>query len=467
MAKPATLNATVALVRKSQLVAEDALRGFLLRAKPRQLVELTPARLLQQMVAAGLLTPFQAEQLQHGRYQGFRLGNYQIRDRIGRGGMGQIYLADHLGLDRQVAIKVLRPAAGAAPLARERFLREAYAAAKLSHPNIVTVFDVNTDVEPPYIVMEYIEGMNLQAAVARFGPLSAGEAAECGRQIALGLQHAYEAGLVHRDIKPANILIDRRGTAKVLDLGIVHVIGECLTQDYNPDVILGTIEYLAPEQAYSSRVDTRADVYGLGATLYFLLAGHPPFPDGDVRTKILKLYSAEPDPLTRLRPDVPRELANVVHRMLAKNPDGRYQTPIDAMAALAPWADATAVFPDRIFNQVEGTVSDEAGQTTTVPAVYFQPTPLGYPTPIPRRKTDDAGTVELCRDGTAPSVPCELTMRTQLDQAAAEAVGTAAPEDPTFDHAERCRRLLSWCTVGVIVAVVGVFTLWMLLAARP
>ncbi|WP_168218792.1 serine/threonine-protein kinase [Limnoglobus roseus] len=460
------MNATVALVRKSQLVAEDELRGFLRRAKPRQLVDLTPACLLQQMVAAGLLTPFQADQLQNGRYQGFRLGNYQIRDRIGRGGMGQIYLADHLGLDRQVAIKVLRPAADAAPLARERFLREAYAAAKLSHPNIVTVYDVNAEAEPPYIVMEYIEGVSLQAAVARYGAFAAEEAAECGRQIAMGLQHAFEAGLVHRDIKPANVLIDRRGTAKILDLGIVHIIGECLTQEFNPDVILGTVEYLAPEQAYSSRIDTRADIYGLGATLYFLLAGHPPFPDGDVRTKILMLYSAEPVPLTRLRPDVPPGLAAVVHRMLAKNPDDRYQTPAEAMAALVPWANPVA-FPDRIFGPVAATVSNEGSQTVTVAAMYLQPTPLEHPTPVPRRTITDAGTVELCRDGTAPFPACELTLRTQLDHATAEAALSGARANPNFNRLERGLRLACWSAVGFIVLAVGVFALVRLLAHRP
>jgi serine/threonine-protein kinase len=450
MSKPVTLNATVALVRKSQLVPEDRLTGFLSSANAAPLAELTPTHLLDRMVAHGLLTKFQAEQLQDGRHHGFILGSYRILERIGKGGMGQIYLAEHAELGRRVAIKVLRPSAESTPLARERFLREATAAAKLDHPNIVAMFDVFPDADPPYLVMEHIEGVSLQAAVARNGPLTPADAAECGRQIALGLAHAAAAGLVHRDVKPANVLVDQHGVAKVLDLGIVHVIGETLTKQVDTDMILGTVEYLAPEQAYSSQVDARADIYGLGATLYFLLTGRPPFPDGDVRTKILKLYSADPDPLTAVRPDLPPGLAAVVHRMLAKHPDDRFQAADDAAAALAPWASRVG-FPDRLFDDMTTTVSDQYSQTDLILPEYLQPPP-GTPAP-----PADGGTVDLDEAMRTTQPDHEQTLRTQLDRATAE----AGPLPPAADRG----RLVSWAVVALVVLILGGFTLWALLTA--
>ena len=199
-----------------------------------RLVDLTPDTLLDQMVEANLLTAFQAEQLRNGRYQGFRLGNYRILDRIGSGGMGQVFLAEKDNTGMRVAIKVLRQQAYKAPKAFERFAREATISARLAHPNIVRVFDFHAGSQPPYLVMEYVDGISLQAAVAQTGPVAWGEAAHIGQQVALGLQHAHEAGLVHRDIKPANLLVDRHGGVKILDLGIVRVEGgESITLELN------------------------------------------------------------------------------------------------------------------------------------------------------------------------------------------------------------------------------------------
>jgi serine/threonine protein kinase len=412
MSIPASPNATLTLVRKSKLVADDRLRRYLARLDPRELDALAPEELLDRLVDDGLLTPFQADQLGHGRYQGFVLGEYRIQTRIGRGGMGQVFLAEQMNTGRRVAVKVLHKAADQTPFARERFVREALASAKLAHPNIVQVYDASPDTDPPYLVMEYIDGISLQAAVAQYGPLTPAEAAECGRQIALGLQHASDAGLVHRDIKPANVLLDRRGIAKILDLGIVRVVGEYFTQLGQSDVILGTVEYLAPEQALSSSVDGRADIYSLGATLYFLLSGRPPFPEGDAREKILQLAREEPPPLTDLVPGIPAELAATIHRMLAKEPEDRFQWASDAARALAPWA-TPAEFPSRFFSKPSSTVANEDSPTAAVPKIALQPPPrVAVTETTPAPVADPAsGTIEIGGSSdlnaprTAPDLP--------------------------------------------------------------
>ncbi|MBX3397131.1 MAG: serine/threonine protein kinase [Gemmataceae bacterium] len=414
MSIPVTSNATVSLIRKSKLVAEDRLRRYLARLDPHELDTLAPEELLDRLVDDGLLTPFQADQLGHGRYQGFVLGDYRIQSRIGRGGMGQVFLAEQMNTGRRVAVKVLRKAADNTPLARERFVREALASAKLSHPNIIQVFDANPESDPPYLVMEYVDGVSLQAAVAQYGPFAAAEAAECGRQIALGLQHASDAGLVHRDIKPANILLDRRGTAKILDLGIVRVVGEALTQLGQSDVILGTVEYLAPEQALSSQVDGRADIYSLGATLYFLLTGRPPFPDGDARTKILQLASERPVPIRQLAPSVPPGLADVVETMLAKQPEDRFQWASEAARALEPFATPTD-FPSRFFTRPTSTVANEGSPTAALAPDAVQPLP-GVTVATPPPCDPATGTVEIvaAADPTEPITATQLTLRTRV-----------------------------------------------------
>ena len=190
-------------------------------------------------------------------------------DRLGKGGMSHVFLAEHAVLGKRVAVKVLSAGLRADPSARQRFVREARAAAAVDHPNIVHVFDVDMDHDPPFLVMEYVDGVNLQAAVARHGAFTAAEAATVGVEVARGLAAAAAAGLVHRDIKPANLLVDRHGRVKILDLGIVRLPGEDtlprLDAGEGADVILGTLDYLAPEQAVdSSTVDARADLYSLG-----------------------------------------------------------------------------------------------------------------------------------------------------------------------------------------------------------
>ena len=310
-------------------------------------------RVLDRLVADNYLTPFHADRLIVGKYKGFRLGSYVILDRIGSGGMGQVFLAEHASLRRRAAIKVLSVPVGEDEVARERFHREARAAATLDHPNIVRVFDLNQEGQLLYLVMEFVSGVNLQTLVHRAGPADPGTAASYAGQAALGLQHAHEQGLIHRDVKPGNLLVDRTGVCRLLDLGLVRTSNpedSQLTMNLGGQGgILGTVDYLAPEQAVdSSAVDARADVYALGATLYFLLAGHPMFPDGRAAQKLMWQQSKDPVPIRTVRPEVPVGLAEAVHRAVAKSPADRFQSAAEMATALAPFAVASPPDPEWI-----------------------------------------------------------------------------------------------------------------------
>jgi len=303
----------------------------------------TPPDLLEQLVAGRLLTSFQADCIAAGKYKGFVLGPYVILDKIGGGGMGQVYLAEHAEMRRLVAVKVLPVPVGEDTVARERFLREARAVAALNHPNIIRVHDLNREGRLLYLVMEYLVGLNLHDLVQRIGKLSAPFAVHVTRQIALALQHAHELGLVHRDVKPANVMIGPEGNAKLLDLGLVRSeadVDSKLTAQYG-NAILGTADYLAPEQAVdSSKVDIRADIYSLGATAYYLFAGRPLFPDGRTGQKLMWQQWKEPTHLMLLRPDLPDGLADVIHKAVAKKREHRWQTPQEFLDALADFPAA-------------------------------------------------------------------------------------------------------------------------------
>ena len=341
MPAPTTVPDLLDRLRRSGLVPADRLEGFLVGLQASGLAPATPAELLGRLVEAGMITQFHAERLAAGKYKGFQLGSYLILDQLGTGGMGQVYLAEHAAMRRLVALKVLPVFSADDAVARERFLREARAAAALDHPNIVRVFDLCQEGRLLYLVMEYVEGISLQALIARQGPLPVAAACHYARQVAFGLQHAHELGFVHRDVKPANLLLDRAGVVRILDLGLVRSaaeVGVALTRQLDNRSILGTADYVAPEQAVdSSNVDIRADLYALGATLYFLLAGRTMFPEGRTAQKLVWQQIKDPVPIDRLRPDVPAELAAVVHTLLQKRPADRYQTPAEVFEVLAPW----------------------------------------------------------------------------------------------------------------------------------
>lgn len=300
------------------------------------------AEIADYLVKTGRLTPWQAELLLQGKYKGFFLKNYKLLTHLGSGGMSNVYVAEHLLMNRRVALKVL-------PLGRvkdraylDRFYQEARAAARLDHPNIVRAYDVESEGDIHFLVMEFVPGCDLAALVRKQGPLPYRLAAEYIRQAAVGLAAAHRAGLVHRDIKPANLLVDEKGVVKILDLGLALLSSadeerSSLTLE-GGDNVLGTADYIAPEQAMNSHtVDARADIYSLGCSLYFLLTGHPPFDRGSVAQRLLAHIRQQPPSIFDDRPDAPPRLVEICMWMMAKDPDQRPQSAEEVAAALEEW----------------------------------------------------------------------------------------------------------------------------------
>ncbi|MEX0712954.1 MAG: serine/threonine-protein kinase, partial [Pirellulales bacterium] len=243
-------------------------------------------------------------------------------------------------MHRRVAIKVLPKYRVNDSSYLARFYLEARAAAALDHPNIVRAYDVDNEGDQHYLVMEFAQGQDLQHLVKVEGPLGFERAADYIRQASLGLVHAHRVGLIHRDIKPANLLVDPDGTVKILDMGLARFSDQSqasLTVAHD-ETVLGTADYLAPEQALNSHnVDSRADIYSLGCTLYFLLTGHPPFPEGTLSQRLMKHQVEQPPGILIDRPDAPAELVAICARMMAKSPDKRYQTAGHVSEALTEW----------------------------------------------------------------------------------------------------------------------------------
>lgn len=332
----------VELVAKSRLVDHTALEKFLVQFRDRFGPELPQdvSQLSRAMVDAGLLTAWHSEKLLAGKYKGFFLGKYKLLGHIGTGGMSSVYLAEHTRLHDKRAIKVLPRTRVKDATYLARFQLEAKAIASLNHPNIVLAYDIDNEGDVHYIVMEYVEGIDLQGLVRRDGPLPPVQAALLLAQAADGLQHAHQRGVIHRDVKPANLLLDLEGKIRLLDMGLALVSAEeeSLTVLHNENV-LGTADYLAPEQALNShQVDHRADIYGLGCTLYFLLTGRPPFPEGTLAQRIAKHQKVMPTSIRKLREDCPGELEGICVKMMQKEAKYRYQSAAEVADALRRFA---------------------------------------------------------------------------------------------------------------------------------
>ncbi len=337
-----TLDDFLDFVRRSKLVDDDRLSPALTKYRDEHGGDLLGEAkdMAQYLISAGLLTQWHCDKLLDGKYKGFFLGKYKLLGHLGTGGMSSVYLAEHTLMRRLRAIKVLpRKRVGDASYL-DRFYQEAEATAQLDHRNIVRGYDVDHEGDTHYLVMEYIEGHDLVSIVAQHGPLDFETVAEYIAQAAEGLQHAHEHALIHRDVKPANLLVDGQGVVKLLDLGLALFKTEdraSLTLEHKENV-LGTADYLAPEQALDShRVTPRADIYGLGCTLYFALTGHPIFPDGTLAQRIAMHQSKLPAAITVDRPDCPQELCDICFRMLQKDPNDRYQTAQEVLDALRGW----------------------------------------------------------------------------------------------------------------------------------
>jgi serine/threonine protein kinase len=268
---------------------------------------------------------------------GQQLGDIRLDEFVGSGGMGVVFRGHDLKLHRTVAVKVLGPHTSDDVDSGRRFQTEARSAARLDHPNIARVHFVGEERGIRFLVFEYIEGTNLRDLVDANRPLPLADALRYSLQIADALMHAWQRDVVHRDIKPSNVIITPEGQAKLVDMGLAR-----LENVDHPDheltatgITLGTFDYISPEQARDARnADIRSDIYSLGCTLFFLLAGKPPFADGTALQKLLQHQGEAPPNLQQLRPDVPESVVEVVDTMLAKRPEDRFQNPAELLAAL-------------------------------------------------------------------------------------------------------------------------------------
>ncbi len=339
-----TIDQFLDYLRRSQLVDDNRLDAALAQIEEdtteKKLLD-DPEHVANALTEKGLLTPWHVHQLMKKRYKGFYLRQYKILGHLGSGGMSMVYLAEHVLMKRRVAIKVLPKKRLKNSTYLERFVREAQAIATLDHPNIVRAYDIDNEGDVHYIVMEYFEGDNLQQMVDEQGPLSYDKAADFIRQAAIALHYAHRIGIIHRDIKPGNLLVDQNGLLKILDLGLALLDEDLYSSNLSQldqDSVLGTADYLAPEQAIDShKVDARADVYGLGGSLYFCLTGHPPFPFGSVSKRLLAHQREEPTSILIERPDAPEDIVALCGKMMAKNPDVRQQSAMEVAVDMEAW----------------------------------------------------------------------------------------------------------------------------------
>ncbi len=411
-----------------------------------------PRELARELVRRSWLTPLQVNALFLGRGDELVIGPYVLLERVGAGAMGQVFKARHQHLDRLVAVKVVRKDRVTSPNLLKRFLREMQAAGQLAHPNIVMAFDAGEAGNVLYFVMEYIEGTDLGRRLKREGALPVAEACDYVRQCALGLQHAFEKGLVHRDVKPSNLMVTERpadvrtgpppGVVKILDLGLALLSGDqteisALTTE---GLVMGTVDYLAPEQALDSHgVDTRADLYSLGCTFYHLLAGRVPYPGGTVMQRLLRHRNGRPRPVESLRPEVPRGVAAVVRKLMARRPEDRYQTPAELVEALAAARDGPAAKPK----------SAAPTRRTARPAARPQ------------------GATVVSRRGPLPPVaPSQRLTRRAVPKAPAAPEGTRKPDAPEAETTSvpSHKRPWGWAE-WAIAAIAGLSTTALFLAA--
>ena len=349
MPAPTTIPEFLDVIKKSGLIPEESLTAEIGRLRATPVGPQTVETLAAAFVDSGLLTRFQSKQVKLGRYKRFEVASkYRLLELLGVGGMGAVYLCEHMYMKRLVALKVLPVEKLADPSALLRFYREARAVAALDHPNIVRAYDIDKFEQMHFLVMEYVDGVSIQEVVARHGPLDPYRAANYVAQSAHGLHHAHQLGMVHRDIKPGNLLLERTGFVKILDMGLARFFdqkNDNVTEKFDNNCVLGTADYLAPEQAVSNVVDIRADIYALGGTFYFMLTGQSPFPDGTIAAKLLSHQREEPRPVTEFRGDVPADLLAILDRMMRKDPEERYQTPEELHEALLQIVEETPVAP--------------------------------------------------------------------------------------------------------------------------
>lgn len=443
-------------LRTSRILEDEELASALAEFQSRPAGEAaTVERLSEFLQESGRLTSWQHRRLASGVTKGFFLGQYKLLRRLGAGGMGSVYLAQHTMMDRLAALKVISATqVGAAAL--QRFRRESQVVASLDHPHIVRAHDYNRHGKYHYLVMEYVEGVDLDRYVNKVGPLSPGQAAELTAQAADGLHFAHQSGVVHRDVKPSNLMLDRSRKLKILDLGLARMERREAAELTSAQAgVIGTVDFIAPEQAMDGhRVDARADVYGLGCTLYFLLTGRVPFPGGSVAQKLMGHACGTPTPIKSLRADVPDDLVEICERMTAKKPEQRFQTAEEVRVALQgflfdlestsqrldfvqadlPWADGPAndASPSAAAPQSADTLI--AAMNSTAPFGTFD----AAPAPLSPSKTLGLSAESL--SGSAEPTPAAWN----LDPAARPPAAPIRAADPLGLDADDLTSSSSW-----------------------
>ncbi len=412
-----TPNELVDFLTRNQILSHSHLEAL---AREWQQYD-SATKLADELVTRGWMTKHQYTQIFAGQGDKLVIGPYRLLEPLGEGGMGMVFKGWHPRLDRFVALKLIRPQVLASrPEIVTRFHREARAIAQLHHPNVVLLYDADDANGTHYIAMEYVDGVTLEKMVRQSGPLPIKQACDYMRQSAMGLQHAFECGLVHRDIKPSNILVAQKtsgggkrsssqlkrpalvtirdrelaventmngrsehawGIIKILDMGLAR-LQESLEEedDQNPatpltraGALLGTPDFISPEQARDARsVDIRADLYSLGCTFYYLLTGRPPFPGGNDVQKLIKHQTEKPYPIEELRPHIPSAVTHFVDRLMAKKVEDRYQTPLELADELMDYLNSTA-----------------ATQTPPRGSLPGTDPILTMPSPIPRSRNAD------------------------------------------------------------------------------
>jgi|GEM_PF-1100266 len=347
-----------------------------------------PQSFADRLVAEGLLTEWQAMQVLDGKTakSNYVLGKYKLLNLIGVGGMGSIYRASQAPIGRVVALKVMSRQVLKDPHAVTRFLREIRSAAAVDHPNVVRAYDADCDGDTYFLVMEYVAGKDLKSWTRQEKPWPVGWSCECIRQAALGLEHAFEQGMVHRDIKPSNLLVtqgehDKFPLIKILDLGLARFASETTEEGdlTRSGQVLGTPDYIAPEQARNTRgADIRADIFSMGCTLFQLITGQLPFKGDTVMEKLMARASEDAPAVGSLRADIPAGLDAVVAKMLARDPNARYATPAEVAHALAPFAGGTAGSVARqTANPANSTSSVATGAPQADPSSHVFPIDVG------------------------------------------------------------------------------------------
>ena len=349
MQVPVTAQNFLELLEKSELLTGSQIKKVCGRFN---IPDTATARETAKLLLRGrVLTPFQAERLLEGRYRGLVIDGYRIREVLGFGGMGCVFIAEDPNEDRKVAIKVLSSehALDAGMLARMKL--EAIAGMRLNHPNIIRTYRMNTTGAVHYLVMELFRGISLHELVALFGPLKWPLVCDIALQAAEALKAAHAMGIIHRDIKPANFLIDKDGVARILDFGLA-MMNDVPDEEFSLSMVfghdcLGTPDYIAPEQSRDSRrVDSRADIYSLGATLYVALTAHVPFPEKSNKAKLEAHRSKRPKNVCQLRPEIPAEIGAIIAKMMEKEPAKRFRSAEELANAVRPYAQRKAIHFD-------------------------------------------------------------------------------------------------------------------------